>query len=283
MLKKLLFVALLLLCGAANVSAQTMRLATYNIRYDNKQDTANAWLKRVPYLTDLIKFQDFDLFGTQEVLYNQLQDMAAKLPGYAHIGVGRDDGKQAGEFSAIFYKKDKYTLLKQGTFWLAPTTTAPVKGWDAALPRICTWGQFQDKKTGFTFYMFNTHFDHVGVEARKESAKLVLAKVKQMAGTTPTILSGDLNVDQRNESYTLLNTSGMMKDAFTTAKVVYAPNGTFNGFDTKRKTDSRIDHIFLTSAFTPTRYGILTDTYGGGKTPSDHYPVAIEVQYTAKK
>ncbi|OUJ74097.1 endonuclease/exonuclease/phosphatase family protein [Hymenobacter crusticola] len=283
MLKKLFFVALLLLCGAANVSAQTMRLATYNIRYDNKQDTTNAWGKRLPYLTDLIKFQDFDLFGTQEVLYNQLQDMAGKLPGYAHIGVGRDDGKQAGEFSAIFYKKDKYKLLKQGTFWLAPNTTAPVKGWDAALPRICTWGQFQDTKTGFTFYMFNTHFDHVGVEARRESAKLILAKVKQMAGTTPAILSGDFNVDQRNESYTLLNTSGVMKDAFTTAKVVYAPNGTFNNFNTKTKTDSRIDHIFLTSAFTPTRYGILTDTYGGGKTPSDHYPVAIEVQYSAKK
>ena len=283
MLRTLLFVAVLLLSTSAKLSAQTMRLATYNIRYDNKQDTANAWLKRVPYLTDLIKFQDFDLFGTQEVLYNQLQDMAGKLPGYDHIGVGRDDGKQAGEFSAIFYKKDKYKLLKQGTCWLAPTTTAPSKGWDAALPRICTWGQFQDKNTGFTFYMFNTHFDHRGIEARKESAKLILAKVKEMAGTTPAILSGDLHVDQRNESYTLLNTSGVMKDAYTTAKVVYAPNGTFNSFDPKTKTDSRIDHIFLTSAFTPTRYGILTDTYGGGKTPSDHYPVAIEVQYATKK
>jgi endonuclease/exonuclease/phosphatase family metal-dependent hydrolase len=282
MLKNFSFIALLLLGGVANLSAQTMRLATYNIRYDNKQDTANAWLKRVPYLTDLVKFQDFDLFGTQEVLYNQLVDMTAKLPDYAYIGVGRDDGKQAGEFSAIFYKKNKYKLLKQGTFWLAPTTTTPIKGWDAALPRVCTWGQFQDIATGFTFYMFNTHFDHRGVEARRESAKLILAKVKELAGTAPVILSGDLNVDQRNESYALLNTSGLLKDAYTTAKVVYAPNGTFNGFDATRKTDSRIDHIFLTSTFTPTRYGILTDTYGGGKTPSDHYPVAIEVRYASK-
>ncbi|WP_022825367.1 endonuclease/exonuclease/phosphatase family protein [Hymenobacter norwichensis] len=283
MIKKALCALFLLLAVSATLSAQTMKVATYNVRYDNKQDTANAWLRRLPHLTNLIRFQDFDLFGTQEVLYTQLQDMTSKLPGYAYIGVGRDDGKQAGEYSAIFYKQDRYKLLKQGTFWLAPTTTAPVKGWDAALPRVCTWGQFQEKNTGFTFYLFNTHFDHVGVEARKESAKLILAKIKEMAGTSPAILTGDLNVDQRNESYTLLSTSGTLKDAYQTAALVYAPNGTFNNFKTTTKTDARIDHIFLSPAFTATRYGILTDTYGGGKIPSDHYPVAIEVRYSTKK
>jgi endonuclease/exonuclease/phosphatase family metal-dependent hydrolase len=283
MIKKALCALFLLLAVSATGSAQTMKVATYNVRYDNKQDTANAWLRRLPHLTNLIRFQDFDLFGTQEVLYTQLQDMTSKLPGYAYIGVGRDDGKQAGEYSAIFYKQDRYKLLKQGTFWLAPNTTTPVKGWDAALPRVCTWGQFQEKNTGFTFYLFNTHFDHVGVEARKESAKLILAKIKEMAGTSPAILTGDLNVDQRNESYTLLSTSGTLKDAYQTAALVYAPNGTFNNFKTTTKTDARIDHIFLSPAFTATRYGILTDTYGGGKIPSDHYPVAIEVRYSAKK
>jgi endonuclease/exonuclease/phosphatase family metal-dependent hydrolase len=283
MIKKALCALFLLLAVSATGSAQTMKVATYNVRYDNKQDTANAWLRRLPHLTNLIRFQDFDLFGTQEVLYTQLQDMTSKLPGYAYIGVGRDDGKQAGEYSAIFYKQDRYKLLKQGTFWLAPNTTTPVKGWDAALPRVCTWGQFQEKSTGFTFYLFNTHFDHVGVEARKESAKLILAKIKEMAGTSPAILTGDLNVDQRNESYTLLSTSGTLKDAYQTAALVYAPNGTFNNFKTTTKTDARIDHIFLSPAFTATRYGILTDTYGGGKIPSDHYPVAIEVRYSAKK
>ncbi|MBO0358214.1 endonuclease/exonuclease/phosphatase family protein [Hymenobacter sp. BT186] len=283
MIKKALCALFLLLAVSATISAQTMKVATYNVRYDNKQDTANAWLRRLPHLTNLIRFQDFDLFGTQEVLYTQLQDMTSKLPGYAYIGVGRDDGKQAGEYSAIFYKQDRYKLLKQGTFWLAPNTTAPVKGWDAALPRVCTWGQFQEKTTGFTFYLFNTHFDHVGVQARKESAKLILARIKEMAGASPAILTGDLNVDQRNESYTLLSTSGTLRDAYQTAAVVYAPNGTFNDFKATTKTDARIDHIFLSPAFTATRYGILTDTYGGGKTPSDHYPVAIEVRYSVKK
>jgi len=283
MLKQTLLAALFLLGAATTLSAQTLKLATYNIRYDNKNDTANAWSKRVPYLTKLIRFQDFDVFGTQEVLYNQLQDMAGQLPGYAHVGVGRDDGKQAGEFSTIFYKKDKFALLTQGTFWLSPTSTTPSKGWDAALPRICSWAQLRDKSTGFTFYFFNTHFDHVGKEARRESAKLILAKVKEMAGSTPAILTGDFNIDQRNESYTILSTSGTLKDAYQTAPLVYAPNGTFNGFDPMRKTDARIDHIFLSPAFTATRYGILTDTYGGGKTPSDHYPVAVEVRYAGKK
>lgn len=283
MLKQTLLASLLFLGAATTLSAQTLKLATYNIRYDNKRDTANAWGKRVPYLTKLIRFQDFDVFGTQEVLYNQLQDMAGQLPGYAHVGVGRDDGKQAGEFSTIFYKKDKFELLQQGTFWLSPTSATPSKGWDAALPRICSWAHLRDKSTGFTFYFFNTHFDHVGKEARRESAKLILNKVKEMAGTTPAVLTGDFNIDQRNESYTILSTSGTLKDAYQTAPLVYAPNGTFNGFDPARKTDARIDHIFLSPAFTATRYGILTDTYGGGKTPSDHYPVAVEVRYSAKK
>ncbi|UOQ69761.1 endonuclease/exonuclease/phosphatase family protein [Hymenobacter volaticus] len=282
MLKRLFF-AVLLLAISVKLPAQTLKVATYNIRYDNKQDTANAWKNRLPYMAKLIQFQDFDVFGTQEVLYNQLQDLTGQLPGYAHLGVGRDDGKQAGEFSAIFYKQDKFKLLQQGTFWLSPTSTVPSKGWDAALPRVCSWGQFQEKATGFTFYFFNTHFDHVGVEARKESAKLILAKIKQMAGTTPVILTGDFNIDQTNESYTILGTTSNLKDAYQTAKVVYAPNGTFNGFNPKAKTDARIDHIFLGPTFTVSRYGILTETYGAGKTPSDHYPVAIEVQYQVKK
>lgn len=283
MFKKIFLVALLLSTLAGPLAAQTLKLATYNIRYDNKQDTANAWLQRLPYLTQLIKFQDFDLVGTQEVLHNQLQDLAGALPGYGYLGVGRDDGRQAGEYSAIFYKQARFELLKQGTFWLSPTPAVPSKGWDAALPRVCTWGQFRDKGTGFVFYFFNTHFDHIGVVARRESAKLILAQVQALAGAAPAVLSGDFNVDQRDESYALINASGRLKDAYTTAALVYAPNGTFNNFDPKTKTDARIDHIFLSSVFTVARYGILTDTYGGGKTPSDHYPVAIEARYARPK
>lgn len=283
MFRKILVITLLWSLLLLRTNAQTMRVATYNIRYDNPGDSLNAWQYRLPIVTDLIKFYDFDIFGIQEGLYSQVADLTANLPAYAYIGVGRDDGKQAGELSAIFYNKTKFELLQQGTFWLAPVTDKPVKGWDAALPRICTWGQFRNKKSGFVFYHFNTHFDHRGVEARKESAKLILNTIKKMAPPNmPVILTGDLNVDQHNESYTLLNNSGVLKDAYEMATVRLAHNGTFNAFNINTKSDSRIDHIFLSHHFRPQKYGILTNSYQA-RLPSDHFPVMVDVTYQVKK
>lgn len=298
---------LIALFFSASLLAHTQKLiiGTYNVRYDNRDDSlaGNGWKQRCPVLTDLIRFHDFDIFGTQEARFNQLEDMLDMLKGYARIGIGRDDGKEAGEFSAIFYKTDKFKLLKHGDFWMSAVTGKPNKGWDAVLPRICTWGQFREIKSGHIFYFFNLHMDHVGVLARKESSKLVLDTVRKMAGKTPTILTGDFNVDQNNESYTLINTSGLLKDAYELSPVKYALNGTFNAFNINAKTDSRIDHIFLTKNFKVKRYGILTDSYRApqpdstqaansdnfprevrlgrflAKLPSDHYPVLAEVEY----
>ncbi|WP_128547334.1 endonuclease/exonuclease/phosphatase family protein [Larkinella soli] len=278
MFQKLL---LLLLFGAflgSPIHAQTLRIATYNIRYDNRGDSLNPWKDRAPVIADLVRFHDFDIFGTQEGLYNQLQDLAGSLKEYTFFGAGRDDGKQAGEFSAIFYKKDKFDLLKSSTFWLSTTSDRPSKGWDAALPRVCTWGQFKDRASGRSFYVFNVHFDHRGQEARKESAALLLGRIKEMAGTTPVVLTGDFNFNQKNPNYELLAKSGLLKDTYELAPIRYAPNGTFNSFDIKSKHDNRIDHIFVTSAFKVGRYGILTDTYGG-RFPSDHFPVLVELKY----
>jgi endonuclease/exonuclease/phosphatase family metal-dependent hydrolase len=279
---KKLSVCLILLFATGMVYAQTYRIATYNVRYDNKGDSLNAWKDRLPIIVQMVNFYDFDIFGAQEVLNNQREDLSRQLPGYDYIGIGRDDGDKKGEFSPIYFKTDKFKLLQKGTFWLSETTDKPNKGWDAALPRICSWGEFEDRKSGLKFFLFNTHFDHRGVEARKQSAQLILNKIKSIAGSAPVVLTGDFNVDQFNESYTLLNTSGMMKDAFTIAPIKLTPNGTFNSFDITTKTDRRIDHIFLTAAFEVKRYGILTDTYSG-KFPSDHFPVMIEVNYTAAK
>ncbi|PRY11674.1 endonuclease/exonuclease/phosphatase family metal-dependent hydrolase [Pontibacter ummariensis] len=278
MKKVFLALAVMLSLHFTGASAQTFRVATYNIRYDNKSDTLNAWHKRLPVMTDLIKFHDFDIFGSQEGLHHQLEALAIGLEDYAYIGVGRDDGKQAGEFSAIFYKKDKFRLLQKGNFWLSPVTDRPNKGWDAALPRICSWGQFQDIASGFKFYLFNVHFDHQGVQARKESAKLVLHQIKKIAGDTPVVLTGDFNLDQTDEGYAVLSKSNLVQDAYNLSPVRYAPNGTFNGFNINIKSDKRIDHIFLTPHFKTKRYGILTDSYQG-QLPSDHFPVAIEVAY----
>lgn len=293
------------MCYTFHTNAQEkISIASYNVRYANQNDfnNGNGWEQRCPVICKLIQFHDFEIFGAQEVLVNQLEDLSAGLPHYSHIGVGRDDGKQSGEYAPIFYKTERFNLLKSGHFWLSPNTDYPNKGWDAALPRICTWGQFEDKKTGFRFWFFNLHMDHIGVEARVHSGELVLNKIKEMCSNEAVILTGDFNVDQTHGSYELLNSSGILRDAYTISKLVYATNGTFNDFDTELKTDSRIDHIFVSSGFTVEKYGVLTDTYRSKKNdekkiqsanfpkevslteyksrvPSDHFPVQVILSY----
>ena len=221
------------------------------------------------------------------------------LPGYNYIGKARDDGKTKGEHSAIFYRTDKFQLLDHGDFWLSKDESKPNLGWDAVCVRICTWGKFKEIKSGFVFVYFNLHMDHIGTVARSESAKLILKKIQEMPKGIPVILSGDFNVDQTSPSYKLLNTSGILHDSYGMSKLVYAPNGTFNDFNPNSKTDSRIDHIFLTNNFKVLKYGILTDTYrsenkgefnsnaapkeiklqeNSARCPSDHFPVMIVVQ-----
>src|SRR5690606_32554944 len=173
--KKIVFLIALFL--AASLSSQKLRVATYNLRYDNPQDSLDNWQYRKSTVAKLIQFHDFDIFGTQEGLKHQLDYLQEEMPGYAYIGVGRDDGKDAGEYAAIFYKKELFELLDKGNFWLSEDTTKPNKGWDAVLPRICSWGKFKEKSSGLVFFFFNTHFDHVGTIARQESAKLILNKI----------------------------------------------------------------------------------------------------------
>lgn len=304
-MKKIFSISMLWLLISFCLQAETMVVATFNIRNANGGDSisGNGWGQRYPYIAQMVQFHGFEIFGTQEGKYHQLQDLKAAMPGYDYIGVGRDDGKQAGEFSAIFYKTDRFEVLEHGDFWLSPETDHPNKGWDAALPRICTWGKFKEKNSGFEFIYFNLHMDHIGVQARSESAKLILQKVKEQPSHIPVILSGDFNVDQTNESYALLNNSGVMRDAYEMADLRYTPNGTFNGFHPDRMTTSRIDHIFLSDDFQVLKYGILTDTYRTpveesaekekngnfpkevsmqkyeARMPSDHFPVMIVVEF----
>lgn len=274
-LKKILIVMVILCIGKLELHAQQLNIASYNIRYNNPGDSLDAWPHRKDMLKNMVRFYDFDLFGVQEALAGQIKDLSA-MDAYSYVGVGRDDGKEKGEYAAIFYKKEKLKLLNSGTFWLSATDTRkPNKGWDAVLPRICTWASFEDKKTGVKFYHFNTHFDHVGVEARRESSKLIMRKMKEIAGNSAMILTGDFNVSQDNESYHLFNNSGFLKDAFETAAIKLSDNGTFNGFKAKLS-EERIDHVFLSKQFTAQRYGVLTNSFMGHY-PSDHFPVMVVV------
>jgi len=283
-------VLLSLISGMTPAYAQRFNIGTYNLRYANHGDSmqGNGWGQRLPVIAAQIRFHDFDIFGTQEGLHHMLEELRDSLPGYTYIGIGRDDGKTAGEHSAIFYKTGKFKLLGHGDFWLSDVPDRPNKGWDAVLPRICTWGKFREISTGSVFYMFNLHMDHIGVRARAESAKLVLLKIKEFSAGTPVILTGDFNVDQTNESYRLINESGVLRDCYELSPIRLATNGTFNNFRADGKTDSRIDHIFVSKQFTVDRYGILTDTYrlagdSSGKytarTPSDHFPVEAAVEF----
>lgn len=303
-LKKTIFLTLFLMSVVIVTFGQTLNVATYNLRYDNKSDAeqGNAWQQRFPIISSLVLFHGFDVFGTQEGLHHQLQDLKSELTDYDYVGVGRDDGKEAGEHSAIFYNVKKFDLVEQGNFWLSEDTSKPNKGWDAVLPRICTWAKLKLKENGKELYFFNIHFDHVGTKARSESAKLILRKIKEMAANHTSILTGDFNVDQHSESYNVLNNSKILKDAYERAPIKYATTGTFNNFNPNTKTDSRIDHIFLTEDFTVTRYGVLTDTYRSpnnseayqsgnfpkevslkdytARLPSDHFPVLITIQFS---
>lgn len=278
-MKRLFLSISLLLAFSCILPAQELTVASFNIRLKIASDTGNLWDDRKHAVTDLIQFHGFDIFGIQEGFYDQVQDMKSQLPGFEYIGVGRDDGAQKGEHSAIFFNKQRFKLIKDGTFWLSATDTEkPNKGWDAALPRICTWGIFHDNENGKPFIFMNTHFDHRGVEARRESAKLILEKAKELADGLPIVLTGDFNVDENNEAYFTLAKSGIVKDTYELAKMVYEPNSTFNAWGKGLKPKQRIDHIFITAPFKVDKYGILTDTYMG-KFPSDHFPVVSKLQW----
>ena len=283
--------------------ARALVAGSYNIRYDNQGDVekGNSWPQRLPVIAGLIRFHEFDLLGTQEAFHHQVLDLQKLLPDYSFTGCGRDDGKEAGEHAAIFFRKDKFNLLDSGTFWLSQTPAIPGRGWDADLPRICTWAKLRKSDGTGNLFVFNTHFDHRGTQARLESAKLIVAKIKELAPDEPVILTGDFNVDQSSESYKALHDSGMLADSFETAADRYALNGTANAFKPDSKTESRIDHVFHTRQFKPVRYGILTDTYrtlvadsaetqSGNfpgevkfrtyqtRLPSDHFPVLVEFE-----
>ena len=296
MKKRLSSVFALLLTALCLMAQNQLHVGTYNIRYANKGDEAkgNGWNNRCPKLISLINYEQWDIFGAQEVLHRQLQDMAAGLKDYAHIGKGRRDGKTKGEYAPIFYNKNRLTCLKQGQFWLSETPDSVGSvGWDASMERICTWGYFEDKSTKCRFWFFNLHMDHRGPISRAESSRLILAKIDEMCGGEPYILTGDFNANQNEEPYTLLTSSGKLRDTYTEARHRMAENGTYNSFRTDNFTTSRIDHIFVSPHFSVRRHGVLTYNYWQpaqdeqdnshkAHVISDHYPIAATLELPAR-
>lgn len=276
MKQRIFLIAALLFANVIGIKAQSFTIGSFNIRYDNKADSGNLWVNRAPVVANLIRFHGYDVLGIQEGLKNQIDDISSALPEYARYGKGRDDGKDAGEHSAIYYRKDRFKLVKSGDFWLSETPDKPGKGWDATCcNRICSWVYLQDLTNNKMFYTFNVHFDHQGVIARKESGKLMLTKIKEIAGDAPVLLTGDLNGQRSSEWYLTIANSEILKDVHGAVKFPYENNSSSNGFRTPRG-NGVIDHIFMSKQFSASKWGILTDTYFG-KYPSDHFPILAVV------
>lgn len=252
-----------------------LRVASYNLRYANPGDGANAWSHRKERVNALIHFHGFDVFGVQEGLAEQIADLA-HLDEYAHVGVGRDDGRSAGEHAAIFFRKSRFSVLDHGHFWLSQTPDVPSKGWDTqCCNRIASWVQLRDLHSGKSFYVFSVHFDHQGVVARRESAKLLLHKIKTIAGDHAVVCVGDFNATPDTEPMATMRSA--LRDAREhSATLPYGPQATFNGFRWDAPPAERIDYIFVNPQITVLKFGTLSDSQDR-RYPSDHFPVVADL------
>ncbi len=260
---------------------QPINVITFNIRYNNPGDSLNAWPLRKDKVASQILFHDATIVGVQEALLGQLIDLSERLPQYKWLGVGRDDGKKRGEYSAIFYDTTRLKVLQSNTFWLSEQPdVAGIKGWDAALPRVVTWAQFKDKKTGVVFFHFNTHFDHMGKIARRESARLLLQKVASIAGKSKAIITGDFNAQPTDEPILVIMDSSNplhLKDSKSLSlQPHYGPEGTFTAFGPKEIYTAPIDFIFIKGNIKVLQHATLSESWEG-RFSSDHFPVLAKV------
>jgi len=250
-------------------------LITYNIRMNTSGDGVNAWPLRKDKVAGLLKFHQADIFNVQEALPVQMDDLVNSFPDFDHVGVGRDDGKRAGEHMAIFFNKTRFEKLNDGMFWLSENPSKPGFGWDAQCNRTVTWIKLKDKITKKSFYVFDTHFDHIGNIAREKSAKLILKSIKEInAENLPLILTGDFNLTKDALPIQLILKE--LNDARDKSlSLPYGPDGTCCGFDVKIVPHT-IDFIFINEKVEVVRHGVLSDSFGLSY-PSDHLPVLVEV------
>lgn len=282
-----IFFVLLSLAAAAQPRvedrvAPSLNVMTFNIRYNNLNDGVNAWPNRKTLVAHTIRFHRTDLVGVQEALHEQLEDLSGLLPEFKWLGVGRDDGKSKGEYSAILYRHERFETLEHGDFWLSETPEEPGSvGWDAAITRMVTWAKFKDRRTGKTFFHFNTHFDHIGQKAREESAKLLRTRFTRISRNAPTVITGDFNANEASSVYAIMTAAPpegnrMLRDTRDLSVLPHhGPNWTFNGFG-KATERFCIDYIFVSAGARVLRHAAIYD-FGEERYPSDHLPVLAEV------
>lgn len=266
---------LFITCLAFAASAQSLKVMTYNLRYDTPNDGVNEWGKRKQKVVDLLKKYDPDILGVQEALVNQIKDITSNRQEFTFVGVGRDDGRQGGEYSALLFRKSRFQLVDQGTFWLSESPEVPgSKSWDAAITRIATWAILIDKESSRKFVAINTHFDHIGTEARQKSAALLKARAAELGHDLPVIITGDFNFERTENSYlTMIDGS-----AIELIDPASQPEGTYCTFDVGVECKA-IDYIFITNEWNADGYKVISDN-DGKYYPSDHLPVMITLSLT---
>ncbi len=266
-----------LILGCLSYS-QNLKLMSYNIRLDVASDGQNAWPVRKDFFASQIQFYEPDIMGVQEAIPNQVLDLEQMLPHYNQVGIGRE-GVGKGESSNIFYKKEKLKVITTNTFWLSETPDAISKGWDAACHRVCTFALFQDITSKRKFWIFNTHLDHIGEQARANGIKLILSKIEQYnTDQYPVVFMGDFNLEPNDKSIVALKIQ--MNDASEISlQKPFGPNGTFNNFEFDKPVSKRIDYIFISkeAKLEVKKYAVLSDSKDL-RYPSDHFPVYVEIK-----
>jgi endonuclease/exonuclease/phosphatase family metal-dependent hydrolase len=260
----------------------SFKVMTYNIRFNNPGDGVNAWPERKDKVFEVVKAAEPDVFGLQEALIGQINDFQQAMPGYKWVGAGREDGKEGGEFSPVFFNATRFKAYVSGTFWLSQTPTVPgVKGWDAACNRVVSWVKLNDFKNGKTFFLFNTHFDHMGNIARKESARLLLHAIDSLAGGMSVIVTGDFNATPESEPVQILigSTSEIkpLIDSKELAEKRTGPAYSFTGFEYAKIVGELIDYVFVKNISKVHDHSII-DTHYGDYYPSDHLPVIVSLE-----
>lgn len=277
MLKKLLLFLTITFISLEMANAQSLKVMSYNIRLDVASDGVNAWPNRPNKVATLITKYDPDILGVQEALFHQLTDLLKLLPEYEYSGVGRDDGKQKGEFSAILYKKKRFQLQEDSTFWLSETpTVSGSKSWDAAITRVASKARLYDKKLKREFIIINTHFDHIGKVARANAATLITKTADNYQKQYPVIVAGDFNSEREELAYQNMIATGLQD-----SKPDNDNTGTFCGFEVGKIKCNPIDFIFYSKEWTVKKYQVIQD-HDGKHYPSDHLPVQTEFSLTRK-
>ena len=274
-MKKILL-PLLCLAATCTAHAQTFTAMTYNIRYDTKSDAPFHWDARKEAAAVMLKKEKPSLLGLQEALMHQVQFFDSVLCDYGRVGVGRDDGKKAGEFSALYYDRTRFELLDSATFWLSATPSRPSMGWDAACKRVVSWAKLKDKKNGAILFAFNTHFDHIGKEARMNSAKLLIERIESTASGYPVIVSGDLNATIDDAPIQYLLNQGALKNSRDCADIRKGPDITYHNYG--RVQGGIIDYIMVSPELKVLENKIL-DRLIDGMFLSDHNPVKVKLKY----